>query len=115
MAGSVSHVEHSPAQYIKIWAILLVLLVISICGPLLGIRAVTLITGFGIAIVKALLVAAHFMHLNIERRYIWYLLITMLLIIGLFVAGTAPDVMQTQGSRWINKSKQHIIQQHEAK
>lgn len=114
MAGSVSHVEHSPAQYIKIWAILLVLLVISICGPLLGIRAVTLITAFGIAIVKALLVAANFMHLNIERRYIWYLLITMLLIIGLFVAGTSPDVMQAQGHRWINKSKQQIIQQHEA-
>jgi caa(3)-type oxidase subunit IV len=114
MAGSVSHVEHSPAQYIKIWAILLVLLVISICGPLLGIRAVTLITAFGIAIVKALLVAANFMHLNIERRYIWYLLITMLLIIGLFVAGTSPDVMQAQGHRWINKSKQQLIQQHEA-
>ena len=63
--------EHTTAMhYVKIWALLLVLLVISILGPMLEIKILTLITAFGIAIVKALLVAAYFMHLNIEKRYV---------------------------------------------
>ena len=58
----------SDQHYVKIWGILLVLLVISICGPMLEIKVVTLITAFGIAIVKAWVVASYFMHLNIEKN-----------------------------------------------
>jgi hypothetical protein len=43
-----------------------------------GNKILTLITAFGIAIVKALIVAAFFMHLNVEKKYIWYVLLTML-------------------------------------
>jgi caa(3)-type oxidase subunit IV len=92
---------HGPAHYVKIWGILLVLLVISICGPLLGIRALTLITAFGIAIVKAIMVAAEFMHLKIEKKYVSYMLITMLLLVGILFFGVAPDVMKGSGQNWI--------------
>ena len=61
----------------------------------------TLITAFGIAIVKAYLVAKNFMHLNIEPRYAVYLLCTVLAFILLFFAGTAPDVMKHEGSHWV--------------
>ena len=44
------------------------LLVVSVAGPMLEIKIVTLITAFGIAVVKAYLVAKNFMHLNIEQR-----------------------------------------------
>ena len=47
------HASHSPGHYVKIWGILLVLFVISVCGPMIGIRVITLITAFGIAVVKA--------------------------------------------------------------
>ena len=52
--------HHEHPNYVKIWAILVVLLVISVLGPTLEIRVVTLITAFGIAIVKAYLVAVNF-------------------------------------------------------
>ena len=90
---------HHP-NYVKIWAILLVLLGISIAGPFIGIQFVTLITAFGIAIVKAYLVAKNFMHLNIEKRLAVYMLTTMLVFVFLFFAGTAPDVMKHDGWQW---------------
>ena len=55
-------------NYIKIWFWLLGLLVISVAGPMLEIPALTIITAFGIAIVKAYLVAANFMHLKFEKK-----------------------------------------------
>lgn len=92
--------DASPRYYVKIWAILLVLLVISIVGPMFGIKFVTLVTAFGIAIVKAAIVASKFMHLNIEKKYVSYMLIAMLLMMALFFAGTAPDVMKADGQNW---------------
>ena len=93
--------EHHETNYVKIWAILVVLLVISVAGPFLEIQVVTLITAFGIAIVKAYLVAANFMHLNVEKRYAAYLLITMVVFVFLFFSGAAPDVMQAEGDNWV--------------
>ena len=95
-----SEPEYHHPNYIRIWGILLVLLVISIAGPFLEIRIVTLITAFGIAIVKAYIVAKNFMHLNVEKRYAVYLLVTMLVFMFLFFAGTAPDVMKHDGWQW---------------
>jgi len=108
--GEAAH--HGPGFYVKIYGILLVLLIVSILGPEIGIKWVTLVTAFGIALVKALMVCAYFMHLNIEKRYIWYTLITMLLMCLLFFAGVAPDVMNTTGARWENKSSLDLIEQH---
>lgn len=95
-----SHHEVSATHYIKIWALLLVLLVVSICGPMLGIKVVTLLTAFGIAIVKAYIVAANFMHLNVEKRIISYMLLAMLGLMFVFFFGTASDVMMSHGTRW---------------
>ncbi|MDH3652945.1 MAG: cytochrome C oxidase subunit IV family protein [Myxococcales bacterium] len=103
--------DHGQAFYVKIWAILLVLLILSILGPIVAPHAefgflkawmITLMTAFGIAVVKAYLVAANFMHLNIEKRYISYLLATMLMLMLLFFAGVAPDVMKHEGQNWEN-------------
>jgi caa(3)-type oxidase subunit IV len=103
--------DHGQAHYVKIWAILLVLLGVSVMGPILAphlefgfLKAwmITLLTAFGIAIYKAYLVAANFMHLNIEKKYISYLLATALMFMLLFFAGTAPDVMKHKGQNWEN-------------
>ena len=97
------HAEHAghEVNYIRVWAILLCLLVVSIAGPFLGIKIVTLITAFGIAIIKAYLVAKNFMHLNIEPRYAVYLLTTMLVFMLLLFAGSAADVMKHEGANWV--------------
>jgi len=111
--------DHSQAFYLKIWAILLVLLILSILGPILAphlefgfLKAwmITLMTAFGIAVVKAYLVAANFMHLNIEKRYITYLLTTMLMLMLLFFAGVSPDVMKHKGQNWENVAAEAEIE-----
>ena len=66
---------HEHPNYVKIWYWLLVLLAISVVGPMLEIPAVTIITAFGIALVKSFLVAANFMHLNAEKKMIYWTLI----------------------------------------
>ncbi len=111
--------DHGQAFYVKVWAILLVLLIVSILGPVLAphleigfLKAwmITLMTAFGIAVVKAYLVAANFMHLNIEKRYISYLLATMLMLMLLFFAGVAPDVMKHKGQNWENVAAETEIE-----
>jgi caa(3)-type oxidase subunit IV len=93
-------------NYLKIYYILLALLCVSVAGPFIGIKAVTLVTAFGIAIVKAYMVAANFMHLKVEKKYIAYLLLTALALLGLFYAGTSPDVMMHRGRQWENVAAQ---------
>ena len=44
---SEEHTHHS--DYVKIWAVLCVLLAISVAGPFLGIQVVTLLTAFAYA------------------------------------------------------------------
>jgi caa(3)-type oxidase subunit IV len=95
-----AHAAHTHPNYVKIWAILVVLLGVSIVGPLLGMMWLTLVTAFGIAVVKALMVAAYFMHLNIERTYIKQLLLVLLGLIVLLFAGVAPDIMKPSGRNW---------------
>jgi len=87
-------------NYVKIWAILLVLLVISVAGPFAGIRVVTLATAFGIALVKAYMVAKNFMHLDVEKPIIQWLMAVALLLMVLMFSGLAPDVMKDRGRNW---------------
>jgi len=100
MSDTAAHADAHHVNYVRIWQILLVLLVLSVLGPFLGIKIVTLITAFGIAVVKAYLVAKNFMHLNVQPRYVVYILGTTLVFMLLFFAGTAPDVMKHSGDNW---------------
>ena len=93
-----AHVHHP--NYVKIWAILVVLLIVSVLGSMAHIRDVVLIAAFGVAGVKAYLVAKNFMHVNVEKRWVPYLLIMCLLFIAILFAGVAPDVMKHSGLNW---------------
>jgi caa(3)-type oxidase subunit IV len=110
--GHEEHI-HPPSYYVKTWAILLVLLVISIIGPELGIRAVTLMTAFGIAVVKAYLVCARFMHLDIEKKFVAYFLTVSLGFMGLFFFAIAPDVLKHEGTNWKNYGATDEIARHD--
>lgn len=103
------HAHTSHPNYVRIWGILVFLLVVSVCGPMLGIKVVTLITAFGIAIVKAYLVAKNFMHLNIERRYVTYLLLTMVGFMLILFFGVSPDVMKHEGRNWVNMAAKDAV------
>ena len=96
------HHENHDAHYIRIWKWLVVLLVISVIGPELGIQVVTLLTAFGIALVKAYMVCKYFMHVDMEKPYIHYLMVVSLMLMVLFFTAVAPDVMNHEGSNWQN-------------
>ena len=93
-----AHAHHP--NYVKIWAILVVLLIVSVIGSMSRIREVVLVAAFGVALVKAFLVAKNFMHVNVEKRWVPYLLIMCLLFIVILFAGVAPDVMKHSGLNW---------------
>jgi hypothetical protein len=67
---------------------------------MIGIRVITIITAFGVAAYKAYLVAKNFMHINVEKPFISYLVLTVVVFMFLFFAGTAPDVMKPEGRQW---------------
>lgn len=93
--------SHHP-NYKKIYLTLLVLLVVSVVGPFLGIGWVTLLTAFGIALVKADLVVQNFMHLKWEKRIVKYVLAASVALMVLFYAAVAPDVQKHEGRNWTN-------------
>lgn len=105
-------------HYVRIYALLLVLLAVSIVGPMVGGAldkhveifgmtvslgiTLTLVTAFGIAIWKASLVVRHFMHLSIERPIAKIFLAASVLLLALFWGGVAPDVQLHEGRMWEN-------------
>ena len=105
-AEHAEHAEHHHTDYVTIWKYLVVLLVVSVIGPMFEIPVLTLVTAFGIAGVKAYLVVKHFMHLNVERRYVAYFVGTALIFMFLFYAGTSADVMNHTGRNWSNVAAQ---------
>jgi caa(3)-type oxidase subunit IV len=102
---SEEHAEHAHPSYFKTYIILLILMFTSLIGSEIGaateIQAITLIAAFGIAVVKAYLVAARFMHLDIEKRYVVYMLTTCLAFMGLFYAAISPDIQRHTGTNWV--------------
>jgi predicted MFS family arabinose efflux permease len=112
MSNNDSHAgAHHPASYyIRIYWILAALLVVSILGPLYADKfgamqkVVVMVTAYGIAIVKSIMVAGKFMHLNIEKKFIWWLLITCLVAMFVCFAALAPDIMNDRGANWINNN-----------
>jgi caa(3)-type oxidase subunit IV len=108
--------SHSnPAHYKKIWLILSGLLIVSIVGPTLEIRIVTLITAFGVALVKAYLVAKHFMHIPLESKWVSQLLLLSIALMVVLFFGIAPDVMKHQGQQWEHTSAIHLIEKAQSK
>ena len=103
------HTGHH-TDYKKIYIALLVLLVVSIIGPEIGIMWVTLVTAFGIALVKATMVIRDFMHLKDERPLIGWILAASLLLMFLFFFGVAPDVMRHDGANWENLAAKEYIE-----
>lgn len=104
------HDIHSVDHYRKIYYLLLGLFAVSVAGPWVAenmenaliAKILVMVTAFGIAIVKAYYVCKEFMHLNVQKRFVLYMLATMLALVGLFFIAVAPDVMKHEGQNWSN-------------
>lgn len=106
---SEQHDTHHP-NYKKIYFTLLGLLVVSVVGPFFGVVWVTLITAFGIALVKANLVIQNFMHLKWEKRIAKWVLTTSLVLMALMMAGVSVDVLNHEGNNWENVAAQAAVE-----
>ena len=104
-----AHAAPHHRNYVRIWALLVVLLVISVAGPMLGVPLVTLITAFGVALVKAYLVAKNFMHLDVEKPIVHAAIGLTLLIMVVLYAGVAPDVQKSAGLNWKKSDGLHYV------
>ena len=102
------HVHHP--NYVMIWAVLVLLLIVSVLASMSSIRWVVLVAAFGIAVVKAGVVAKNFMHITVEKRWVPYLLITCLVFMVILLAGVAPDVMRHSGLRWSNDAAKRAVE-----
>ncbi len=107
-----THEQHEAhhVNYRKIYFTLVTLLIISVAGPFVGIKWVTLITAFGIAVVKANLVIQNFMHLKWEKRIMKWMLTTSLILLALMVAGVSNDVLNHEGNNWENVAAKEEVQ-----
>ena len=93
---------HSTSHYTKIYFILLVLFVISVIFPEMfpDSKIIVGLTAFGIAFVKAFMVVAYFMHLNVEKKFVWYMLLTCLGFMYLMYIALKPDIERKEGLHW---------------
>lgn len=104
------HAGGHHTNYVKVWAVLVGLLIVSVAGPMIGIPVLTLITAFGIAFVKAYIVATRFMHINVEKKIIPYMCGAMLALMALMVGAVSPDVMKHEGARWENRAAKESVE-----
>lgn len=85
-----SHHEHP--NYIMTWFVLVVLLGASLAVASLS-KTLAVILIFGVAILKAVIVAANFMHLRFEPVWLSAAVVFSLCCLGFFWFGVAPDIV----------------------
>ena len=89
-----TNTEHIRPNYVAVWAWLILLLIISLAAVYLPFsQTATTVMIFVVAVVKAALVAAYFMHLRFEKRLIRAIaIIPVLLFLGMTLT-LFPDIV----------------------
>ncbi|MEW6281216.1 MAG: cytochrome C oxidase subunit IV family protein [Candidatus Eremiobacterota bacterium] len=84
---------HGHPNYVATWAGLVALLGASLVAAWLNHKLLALGMIFGIAVVKAIMVAANFMHLKYEPRLVAGMVLFGLLCALFFFSGVYPDIV----------------------
>jgi cytochrome c oxidase subunit 4 len=83
---------HAPSPYFKVWFVLLVFTVLEV---IVGVAAWPLVVKapllVGMALFKAVLVAAYFMHLKFEKKLLWVVASAPLIFGVILAIGAYPD------------------------
>lgn len=78
-------------HYLTIWFWLMALLLLSVAAASVLPRVQAVVLIFAVAVVKAFLVARHYMHLKNERFIIYAMALVPLIFVLLFLLGLVPD------------------------
>ncbi len=97
MKGRRGRGEGRHVDYVAIWKILVAALIVSLLlahwkMPRFGAALI-----FTVAIVKAVLVAAYYMHLKFEPRFVVLVVICALLCLVILFAGLSLDIIHVYG------------------
>lgn len=94
MSDDHAHGEHiSPIlDYFKIYGALLVLTVVTVAISFMGLGAASIYVAMAVAIVKATLVAAIFMHLKWENKFNIFVFACSVIFMAIFFGFTALDI-----------------------
>lgn len=84
--------EAEHPNYVATWAVLVALLGVSLAVAELS-KTAALILIFGIAIVKAVIVCANFMHLRFEPLWLTFAVVFAVMVLFFFAFGVAPDIV----------------------
>ncbi len=80
------------ANYVRIWVWLVALVAASLAASFLpGGRTVAVVAIFAAAVVKALLVARHYMHMRFEGRLIYAIALVPLAFVVILALALFPD------------------------
>jgi caa(3)-type oxidase subunit IV len=87
-----SHRDHT-AKYVAIWGMLVAALLVSVVLGGMHIPVVTVVLIFSVAIVKAYMVMAYFMHIKGAPIFVTLIMASGALCLYLFFFGTLTDVV----------------------
>jgi caa(3)-type oxidase subunit IV len=87
-----SHRDHT-GKYVAIWGILVAALLVSLLLGGMNIPIVTVVLIFSVAIAKAYMVMAYFMHIKGAPIFVTVVLASGVLCLYLFFFGTLTDVV----------------------
>ena len=87
-----SHRDHT-ARYVAIWGVLVAALLVSLLLGGMNIPVVTVVLIFSVAIAKAYMVMAYFMHIKGAPIFVTMILASGALCLYLFFFGTLTDVV----------------------
>jgi caa(3)-type oxidase subunit IV len=94
MSGDHVDVGHMEAKhYVYLWVVLLTLLISSLFAGMLGNPMLEAGIIWGVAVIKTFIVAAYYMHLKVEKKFIKWAFYFGLLCCCFFVGGTYMDVV----------------------
>ena len=95
--NTTAQTEHAHPNYVAIWAVLLVALIVSLLLAYLEHAAIAIGLIFAIAIVKASLVAGFYMGLKFETRYVIVAIAAGIVTLAILFAGLYPDIVSVYG------------------
>jgi caa(3)-type oxidase subunit IV len=84
--------SHHP-NYVAIWGVLVAALVVSILLGEMNLPVVAAVLIFSVAIAKAYIVAAYYMHLRYEPFFVVIIIVTGLACLYVLFVGLVPDIV----------------------
>ena len=89
--------EARHVNYVRVWIVLIVALLVSLVLATVNLEHVAAAIIFAIAVVKALIVAGYYMHLKFEPRFVVLTAVAGVVTLGVLFFGLFYDIARVYG------------------